>query len=100
MIQKSENFLNGKNVKIGKRAHAFKGFASFYNVEILNSVNTELQLKHTESAVKNKLIDLFTQLKGFKFVTILVLVFKERENEDKTMYEYFYSKLKSRNNYQ
>ena len=54
MIQKSKIFLNEKNVKVTKRAHAFKGYASSHNVEILNSVNPELQLKDTESAIKNK----------------------------------------------
>ena len=39
--------------------------------------NSELQLKDTESAIKSKLIELLTQLKGFKFVTALVLVFKK-----------------------
>ena len=40
VIQKiSENFLHEKNVKITKLAHAFKDFASSYNVEILTSVN-------------------------------------------------------------
>ena len=48
-----------------KRAHAFKSFASFYNVEILNSFSPELQLKDIESAIKSKLIDLLTQLKMF-----------------------------------
>ena len=37
-----------------------------------------------------------TQLKGFKFVTILLLVFK-KESKDKTKYEYFYSSLKAGN---
>ena len=32
----SENFLNEKNVKIAKLKHAFKGYASTYNVELLN----------------------------------------------------------------
>ena len=36
------------------------------NVESWNSFNPELQLKDTESAIINKLIDLFTELKGFK----------------------------------
>ena len=56
MIQKSQNFLNEENVRIIKRARAFKGFASSYNVDILNSSNLELQLKETESAIKSKLI--------------------------------------------
>ena len=46
MIQKKkENFLNEKNVKITKRVHTFKGYASSYNVGILSCFNPELQLK-------------------------------------------------------
>ena len=33
--------------------------------------------------MKSKLIELLTQLKGFKFVTTLVLVFKKIESKDK-----------------
>ena len=44
-----------------------------------------------KTAIKSKLIDLLTQLKGFKFVTTLVLVFKKVESEDKTKYDTFYS---------
>ena len=44
--------MSGKNVKITKRAHAFKGYASSYNVEILNFFNPALQLKDTESTTK------------------------------------------------
>ena len=52
MIQKkSENFLSEKNVKITKRAHFFKGYASSCNVEDLNSFNPKVQLKDTESAI-------------------------------------------------
>ena len=78
-----------------KKGHAFKGFASTYNVEILNSFNPELQLKDTESAIKSKLIELLTQLKGLKFVTTLVLVFKKIESEDKTKYDNFYWSLRA-----
>ena len=60
-MQRKWIFFNEKNVKITKQAHAFKGFASSYNAEVLNSFNPELQLKDTESAIKGKLIDLFTQ---------------------------------------
>ena len=77
MIQKYENFLNEKNVKITKQTRAFKGYVSSYNVEILNSFNPELQLRGSESAIKTKLIELLTQLKGFKIVATLVLVFKK-----------------------
>ena len=83
MIQKSERFLNEINAKITKREHAFKGYGTSYNVETLNYFNPEQQLKDIESAIKSKLIELLVQLKGFKFVTALVLVFKKIENEDK-----------------
>ena len=43
MIKKvSENFLNKKNIKTTNPAHAFKGYASPYNIEILNSFNLEV----------------------------------------------------------
>ena len=48
MIQeKRKNFLNEKNVKITEWEHAFKGYASTYDIDVLNLFNTELQLKDT-----------------------------------------------------
>ena len=152
--------MNEKNIKIAKRADAFKGYASSYNVEILNSFNPELQLKDTESAIKSKLIgkkifyiksvitehpqtshklcktirqaeeigsnsslysdtkkrenslnekdvkitkraikskliELLAQLKAFKFVTTLVLVYKKMESKHKIKYGNFYSSSKA-----
>ena len=55
MLKKSENLLNQKNVKIIKQAHAFKGYANSINAETSNFFNFELQLKDTESAIKNRL---------------------------------------------
>ena len=74
--KRNKNFLNEKNVKIPKKAHAFKGYASSYNDEISTSFNPELQIKNTESTIKSKPIKLFTQLKGFKFLVTLVLGLK------------------------
>ena len=51
--EKSEKFFNEKNVKTTKWADVFKGYASFYNVEFLNSFNLELQPKDTEPAIKS-----------------------------------------------
>ena len=58
-------FLNEKNVKTTKQSYAYRNYASAYNVEILNSLNPELQLKDTESAIKNKLINLLLELRWF-----------------------------------
>ena len=63
------------------------GFASTFNVQVLNSYNPELQLKGIESAIKSKLIELLTQLKGFKFVTA---VFEKIEIKDKALFDNFY----------
>ena len=65
----------------------------------MNSFNFELQLKDTASSIKNKLIDLLTQLKGFKIVATLVLVFKKIESDDKTKYDTFDSHSKTEGNY-
>ena len=63
--QKKMDFFKIKNVKMQK--HAYRGYASTYNVEILNFFNPYLQLKDSESAIKDKLISLSSQLRGFKF---------------------------------
>ena len=72
--------MNEKNVKITKQPHAFKGYASTYDVEIMNSFNPKLQLKDTESAIKSKLTELLSELRSFRFVATLVLVFKKKES--------------------
>ena len=54
-----------------------------------------IQLKYTESAIKGELIELLSQLKGFKFVTTLILVFQKIESKDQTNYENFYSSSKA-----
>ena len=87
--------MNEKNIKLTKREHACKGYASIYNVEILNYLNAELQLKDTESAIKSKLIELLIQLRVFKFVTAFVLVFKKIEKIVKrAKFDNFYSSSK------
>ena len=95
MTKNDANFLNEKNVKITKRAHAFQGHVNTHNVKILSSFNSELQLKDTESAIKSKIIKLFSKLRDFRFVATLVLVFKIIESTDKTKYESFYSSSKA-----
>ena len=49
----------------------------FKKFEILNAFNPELQLKDTEFAIRNKPIDLLTEMKRFKYVITLVLEFKK-----------------------
>ena len=67
-------------------------------LKILNYFNHELQLKSIES-IKNNLTKLRTQLKGCKFVTTLVLEFKEIESDDSTKYDTFYLNSKGKKNH-
>ena len=69
--------MDEKNARITTLSYAYKGYAITYSVEILNFFNPKLQRKESESTIKNKLIDLLSGLRGFKFVTILDLEFKK-----------------------
>ena len=84
-----------KNAKITKRSHANRGHASTDNVEISHLLYPELQLKDNESVIRNKLKDLLNELRGFKFVTTLVLKFKKIESDDETKNSTYYSFLKA-----
>ena len=67
-----------KHAKITKQSRITRlyGYSDTYNVKILNFFNPELQLKETESSIKSKLIDLLSELRGFKFLTTLILKYK------------------------
>ena len=62
-----KSFWMKKKYKKTKQSHAYKGYASSYNVEILNSFNPELQPKDSESAIRHTLIDIFSELRAFNF---------------------------------
>ena len=49
----------------------------------MNSFHFEL--KDTASAIKNWLTHLLSEIKGFKFMTRLVLKFKKTQSDDKTL---------------
>ena len=73
MIQKKWKFFKRKKyVKITKRSHAFKGFASPYDVEILNSFDPEPQLKNTESTIKNKFKKMLSELNSNSKAEIII----------------------------
>ena len=53
VTQNKWKFFKQKNINITKREHVFKGFENTDNIS--NSFNPELQLKDTDSAIKNML---------------------------------------------
>ena len=60
----------------------------------MNSFNTKQQLKDTESAIRNSLIDLLSELRGFKLVITLVLEFKKLGSDDEIKCSSFNSNSK------
>ena len=56
-----------EKMKVKKVFQAFKGYESSYNIETLNFFNLRLRPKDDESVIENKVIDLLSGLKGFKF---------------------------------
>ena len=74
--EKSGNNLDENNPKVYKWSHAYKVLTSTYRAEFFNSFNHKVQLKDTEFATRNKLIDFFNKLKSFTIVTTLVLELK------------------------
>ena len=88
--------MNEKNCKNkNKKGVDFYRLCKSYNVEILKIFTLELNLRDTESATKNNLLDLQTELKGFKFMTTLFSKFKKIQTDDKTLYSTFYSHSKT-----
>ena len=53
----------------------------YYNVEILNLFEPELQLINTKPVIKNKLKELVSELKKFKVQTVLVSDYKKRNHK-------------------
>ena len=51
-----------KTGKITKLSQAYKSYASTCNIENLNSFNHELQVKDTESTIRNKIKHILTEL--------------------------------------
>ena len=52
----------------------------YYNIEILNIFDPELQLINTKSMIKSKLKELVRELKKFSVQTMLVLDYKKRND--------------------
>ena len=56
-------------------------------LEFLTFFDHGLNIKDTESAIKNNLKKLLSKLREFKFVATLVLVLKKTESENKIKYD-------------
>ena len=52
----------------------------YYNIEILNLFDPELQLINTKPVIKNKLRELLKYCKRFQVQTILVLNYKKKND--------------------
>ena len=57
----------------------FENHTRSYNVEILNSLNTQQQLTSTEPTINNKLKNLLIEFRRFEFIITLVLELKKKK---------------------
>ena len=57
----------------------FENHTRSYNVEILNSLNTQQQLTSTEPTINNKLKNLLIEFRRFEFIITLVLEIKKKK---------------------
>ena len=64
-------------------------------IQVLTMLKFSILLIESESEIKSKLMDLLSQLKGFKTVTTLALLFEKLESEDKTKFDTFYLNSKA-----
>ena len=71
------------------QSNSFDKYVHRYNIEILNLSHQELQLINTKPMIKNKLIELLSELKKCKVQTILFSKYKKRIN-----HKIFYSSAK------
>ena len=63
------------------QSSSFDNCVHHYNVEVLNLIDTELQLINTRSVIKNRLKRLLSKLKKFNVQTILFLNYKKRNDQ-------------------
>ena len=63
------------------QSSSFDNCVHHYNVEVLNLIDTELQLINTRSVIKNKLKRLLSKLKKFNVQTTLFLNYKKRNDQ-------------------
>ena len=61
----------------------------------MNYFNPKLELKDTELAIKNKLVDVLPELTGFMFLRTLVIEFTKIESDNATKYTFFYLNSKA-----
>ena len=59
----------------------FENHTRSYNVEILNSLNTQQQLTSTEPTINNKLKNLWIEFRRFEFIITLVLELKKKKKQ-------------------
>ena len=63
------------------QSSSFDNCVHHYNVEVLNLIDTELQLINTRSVIKNRLKRLLSKLKKFNIQTTLFLNYKKRNDQ-------------------
>ena len=80
-----------------KTKTAFSGYAQSYKIEIVDKRDVSVQLKTSETVIKELFKDLLIELKGFKYQITLAALLSKVKNNSETEYSpvYFNSLTKT-----
>ena len=72
-----------EQMSVIKTNQAFRGYAMWYKVEIIERIDLMVQLEASKSSIKDLLNDLLNETKSFKYqITVKVLLTKYKLNEE------------------
>jgi len=65
-----------------EKEQALRGFTRSYEISLVNKQDPLIQLLNTHSVVKNNLLKILNEMKGFKFNELLKITFKKQKGDE------------------
>ena len=65
-----------------QKAKAIKNYTKSYEISLIERQYPVIQLLYTRSVIKNNLLKILTEMKGFKFNEVLRIIFEKQERDE------------------
>ena len=65
-----------------QKAQALAGYTKSYEISLIERQDPVIQLLYTRSVIKNNLLKILTEMKGFKFNEVLRITFEKQEGDE------------------
>ena len=65
-----------------QKAQAIKGYTRSYEIGLINKQDPLIQLQYTRLLIENNLLEILTEMKGFKFNEVLKITFKKQVGDE------------------